>query len=605
MPGSWNPTDLYNVKPASQAAVVVAASPSGSFQVIDDRPANPANNTSLQLSGIFGASMLRGYTLRNRRRAAFAAESLKLVFGNWCASTGTVGAMVPGPNPYEVQACFQRFGTGILDYTPTRVLVTWSNGQKFCQVMPGQIAVSDPCPFPVEAGEAYFLIYSISVPGPNWYFVQGFGQQGGSTQTQNAMNNGDANHSEIGVEASVGFSATPFNNATGPLTILGYSPAKQKSVAILGDSLAATCDDGGGLFPGYSWPRRLMMNQKALALTSAAWTGTPPNFPFTITAKSGDTANTFASQLYSSPAVTLAQMSTTVLWYYGINDVVAATPLATLQGYALKVARFFMEQGIKFIVSTLTPYTTTSDSYATIVNQTVTANEAIRTGYNSWVRDPSVNGFVASASAMGGPAWLPSTAYSIGYIVMNGAQGYQVMVAGTSASSGGPIGQGANIIDGGVTWKAIAALSGLCDLIDPSAVIEVSSSGALALNGGFFMPPPVASDATGTLTSAASSTSFGDTMLAPTEGQWNGYSFSFTSGTRVDNTQNFQIGYTPSGLATNILLYQGIALSGTPTIGDAYKIWRPIGSSASHMSGYGCMLIANALNVPATLAKFI
>jgi hypothetical protein len=605
MPSGWNPIDLFNVKPSvASAAAIVGAPLFDPFQVIDDRPANPAYYTSIVLSGIFGATMLRGYTARNRRRACFSTSRLKLVFGNWCASTSGTGTMVPGPNPFEVQACFQHFGTSILDYTPTRVNVTWNNGQKFGTVFPGQLLVSDPCPFQVEAGEAYFLIYSISVPGPNWSFVQGHGQAGGATQTQYALNNGDANHSEIGVEASVGFSATPFNNATGPMTILGSSNIKQRTVALIGDSVIGVSNDGGGGAAGYAWGRRLMMNQTGLALTSSGWTGTTPNFPFIICAKGGDTSQTFASELNSQPGVTLAEMCTTVLWDYGINDVTAATALLPLQSYTLTAARWFIEKGIKFIAATLTPYTTTTDSYSTVANQTVTANEVVRTGYNTWLRDPSSNGFVAMAAGIGAPAWLPSTSYAtVGYIVQNGAQCYQVMATGTSGSIG-PSGQGANIIDGTVTWRAIASLPGLSDFIDPCVPVEVNSAGAPTLNGGFYGPPPVASDATGTLTSAASSTAFGDTGLANTEAQYNGYSISMTTGTRVDNTQNFQLSYTPSGLASNLLLYQ-VSLSGTPSIGDQYKIFRPIGSSAAHLSGYGCMLVANYLNTPSILAKFI
>ena len=51
------------------------------------------------------------------------------------------------------------------------------------------------------------------------------------------------------------------------------------------------------------------------------------------------------------------------------------------------------------------------------------------------------------------PAWVATTAYVQGQVVVNGGYQYICSVAGTSAASGGPTGQGfAPIIDNTVTW---------------------------------------------------------------------------------------------------------------------------------------------------------
>src|SRR4030088_3296526 len=91
------PVRIDNTAPASVRSpdgtaqfpifVTGIASAPDAFQVIDDRPANPSDVTYVALNGIFGATMLRGYTIRKRCRAAFAAQAIKLVFGNWCGST--------------------------------------------------------------------------------------------------------------------------------------------------------------------------------------------------------------------------------------------------------------------------------------------------------------------------------------------------------------------------------------------------------------------------------------------------------------------------------------------------------------------------------------
>jgi hypothetical protein len=48
--------------------------------------------------------------------------------------------------------------------------------------------------------------------------------------------------------------------------------------------------------------------------------------------------------------------------------------------------------------------------------------------------------------------WQPSTAYALRRYARNGANLYECITAGTSASSGGPTGTAAEITDGTVTW---------------------------------------------------------------------------------------------------------------------------------------------------------
>jgi hypothetical protein len=52
-------------------------------------------------------------------------------------------------------------------------------------------------------------------------------------------------------------------------------------------------------------------------------------------------------------------------------------------------------------------------------------------------------------------AWVASTVYALGDVVMKGINKYQCIQAGTSASSGGPAGTGSNITDSTVHWKYV------------------------------------------------------------------------------------------------------------------------------------------------------
>ncbi|MGH8161098.1 MAG: hypothetical protein ACRESR_02880 [Gammaproteobacteria bacterium] len=51
-----------------------------------------------------------------------------------------------------------------------------------------------------------------------------------------------------------------------------------------------------------------------------------------------------------------------------------------------------------------------------------------------------------------GIAWAPNTAVMVGQYIVNNANTYACMTAGTTAASGGPSGPGTNIVDGTATW---------------------------------------------------------------------------------------------------------------------------------------------------------
>lgn len=63
--------------------------------------------------------------------------------------------------------------------------------------------------------------------------------------------------------------------------------------------------------------------------------------------------------------------------------------------------------------------------------------------------------------------WAASTAYTVGAQRYNGSRLYVATANGTSASSGGPTGTGAGIVDGGVTWDYVSTSAGLQEPLDP------------------------------------------------------------------------------------------------------------------------------------------
>lgn len=60
--------------------------------------------------------------------------------------------------------------------------------------------------------------------------------------------------------------------------------------------------------------------------------------------------------------------------------------------------------------------------------------------------------FIGSETDITSDAWQPSTAYTLRKFVTNNANRYELVTAGTSASSGGPTGTDASITDGTCVW---------------------------------------------------------------------------------------------------------------------------------------------------------
>jgi len=83
--------------------------------------------------------------------------------------------------------------------------------------------------------------------------------------------------------------------------------------------------------------------------------------------------------------VALSAYATHGVQFLGINDLNIPTPAATIQANRQAIAGYM--PALQWWQVTIDPYTSAStDSYATIANQTVGPNEAIRVAINTWVR---------------------------------------------------------------------------------------------------------------------------------------------------------------------------------------------------------------------------
>jgi hypothetical protein len=91
--------------------------------------------------------------------------------------------------------------------------------------------------------------------------------------------------------------------------------------------------------------------------------------------------------------------------------------------------------------------------------------------------DPPIgNAFLIDAAS-----WVPLRTYAVGDIVANELNAYECVAGGESGISGGPVGGGSSIVDGGVTWSFYSPASSLV----PAVIEGLAGADSRTPAGGF------------------------------------------------------------------------------------------------------------------------
>ena len=88
---------------------------------------------------------------------------------------------------------------------------------------------------------------------------------------------------------------------------------------------------------------------------------------------------------------------------------------------------------------------------------------------------------IGNAFAVNAAPWTPNTSYAPGAIVANGADAYVCVGGGISGTSGGPVGGGAAIADGGVIWDFYDPVGALV----PAVIQGLAGANSRTPAGGF------------------------------------------------------------------------------------------------------------------------
>lgn len=217
-----------------------------------------------------------------------------------------------------------------------------------------------------------------------------------------------------------------------------------------------------------------------------------------------------------------------VVMNLGTNNMSTST-VAQMQAIVLEITAAWNVKGAKVFWCTIVPKTTSSTAWTTVAGQSVTANESVRTAFNDWLRDGSGSGYVAQAGGK----------------------------------------QNAGVFDAAKT-------------------VEVNSLGALATNGGYWLPGTQVD--TGTAT-AGTTTTVTDSGKSWTVNQFAGMYVYLTAGT--GNGQ--AAGYIVSNTATQLTIK-----SAWTTAPDATSVYRIVNNAmtveGTHPTANGHLLMSAAVD---------
>lgn len=326
------------------------------------------------------------------------AGDIRLVYTNWYTdrlattapqTAAATFADVDGPTTIQISALLETSGTGGAGWAVT------FNGQSTVSIAPGGMVISDPVSIDVLNGST---IYSVTrVISGNFY------------PTKRSIITGGSGGFASGVDATIPWYTGQTHAAVadgsgefyGPSAILGIPDSGARSFLIAGDSIANGFGDGlpSGQhdFTGYNatQPWRNGGGYLARALHGRAGV--------VNIAVSAEFARKFSGEQPNASSARRQSMSrfcTDVVVEYGRNDVTEGRALASLQGYLITIWRRFARRGLVVHQTTITPRPTSTDSFMTVANQTITSDDAGRVSLNDWLRDGAPLDIVT---------WVPAT----------------------------------------------------------------------------------------------------------------------------------------------------------------------------------------------------
>jgi len=291
-----------------------------------------------------------GITTQLYHVAQISFSSLRLVFSNYYNSAGVE---TDGPNNITIKANIRL--TGGLNYP------VFFGGRRSAVCEPGAVLISDPIGISRTKGQDFFTRTYVSVTSGQFYPL--------------GLLTNSANEGVVSGDFADGSVTTNAVRGYGPQLVIGNPaiPCASPVVLAQGDSITCGFNDSFGTTDDYGWLSRALdgkLSYLNLGLSSsavgAAVTGTGAARRFRV-----------ADVLDFDSAILL----------YGTNDLAGGTALATIKSSLVSWWKIHSDRGLACYGATVPPQTTSTDSWATVGNQTPTSSNATRVSLNAWLRD--------------------------------------------------------------------------------------------------------------------------------------------------------------------------------------------------------------------------
>jgi lysophospholipase L1-like esterase len=298
-------------------------------------------------------------TSRSKHRATAACADLVLVYGN---ATGGNSGETEGPNTYTVKAAIEWNGGTIVPAT--------FRGSLTGTVAPGGTLVSDPLPVEFLKGTDFWVRTYATADGTT--------AVGGNTTANPSTGQGFA----AGDLTAAGASAITdsYSFIYSPHAIFGRpTTANVPTVAIVGDSIACGSGDTAASSPVTEWANTTSAQAGGFMLRALA-----RNFGYVHIAAGSEDSTQFAAKHRRAAIIGSAKYA---VCQYGTNDVYGhALSAAACQAGLAKTWLICARRGLKVYQTTITPQTSSTDSWATTGNQTALSGNANRVTVNTWIR---------------------------------------------------------------------------------------------------------------------------------------------------------------------------------------------------------------------------
>jgi hypothetical protein len=310
---------------------------------------------------------------------------IRLVYQNFYLQSGATEPT--NTSTVTVQASIENPNASIGSPTGTSLIPVFFNGQTTGTMSPSGILISDPIYVNVGNGQPIWVRSCPSVSaGGTWVDNYVTNNSGSIGFDGGGPNEGVITGSNYTTSGTI---ANSNSNAFGPCAIIAVAQNPVPSVMLFGDSICY----GTGI---------VNLGQTSYAARACINAG----LPFIRLAEGGETYATVSNQGNYWHRGRFTEFCSHALCEYGTNDLATAS-LSALQSYAQTCWAMLAQAGLQVYQTTLLPKVSGTDGCATPANQTPLSYEAVRTGFNDWLRsgaaglaNSSLSGFLDPCAAI-------------------------------------------------------------------------------------------------------------------------------------------------------------------------------------------------------------